>query len=209
MDGAKPSATKARILAAALELFNAEGAGALSAVDIAAALGISPGHLYYHFHGKGEILAALADAHHDEVALIIEAARDACHGDGATLEALWVHVHVLAEEAWDARFLYREAGALALRYPDLAARIRRLTTAQRLCLADMLTSLANAGVLLAPPEVIDGLARVMATAIAFHAIQLELDGDAGPPRERIARAAAQIMLLPAGFVRRPGDGQAP
>ena len=38
--------TKSRILETALDLFNAEGFGALSAVDVAAALGISPGHLY-------------------------------------------------------------------------------------------------------------------------------------------------------------------
>ncbi len=38
-----PSAAKTRILETALDLFNAEGVGALSAMDIAAALGISPG----------------------------------------------------------------------------------------------------------------------------------------------------------------------
>jgi len=45
----------------------------------------------------------------------------------------------------------------------------------------------------------------MTTAIGFHAIQLELEGDTGPPRERIARAAAQIMLLPAGLVSAPPE----
>jgi hypothetical protein len=39
----------------------------------------------------------------------------------------------------------------------------------------------------------------MTTGIGFHAIELELEGDLGPPRERVARAAAQIMLLPAGI----------
>ncbi len=193
--------TKARILEIALELFNAEGAGALSAVDIAAALEISPGHLYYHFRGKPEILAALTLAYEGEVELVLDSAVNACRGKGATLEALWTHVHILAEEAWDARFLYREAGALALRYPDLAARIRRIAVAEREALRTMLTALVQAGVLAAQPEVIDGLSRLMTTGIGFHAIELELEGDSGPPRERVARAAAQIMLLPAGLVR--------
>jgi len=193
--------TKARILETALALFNAEGAGALSAVDIASALEISPGHLYYHFKGKPEILAALTLTYQGEVELVLDSAVSACRGEGATLETLWTHVHILAEEAWDARFLYREAGALALRYPDLAARIRRIAVAEREALRAMLTALVQAGVLAAQPEVIDGLSRLMTTGISFHAIELELEGDPGPPRERIARAAAQIMLLPAGLVR--------
>jgi AcrR family transcriptional regulator len=193
--------TKQRILDAALELFNAEGVAALSAVDIATALSISPGHLYYHFKGKPEILGHLADAYQNEVDLVLEAALEACQGPGATLETLWTHVHILAEEAWDARFLYREAGALALRHPDLAARIRRIAAAEREALRAMLTAMETAGAIAASAEVIDGLSRLMTTGISFHAIQLELEGDPGPPRARVARAAAQIMLLPAGLVR--------
>ncbi len=201
MDPSRPHPTRTRILQTALALFNAEGAGALSAVDIAAALEISPGHLYYHFRGKPEILAALADAYQHEVDLVLHAAEGACRGAGASLETLWTHVHILAEEAWDARFLYREAGALALRYPPVAAAIRRIAAAEREALRGMLGDLAAAGVIAAGPEIIDGLSRLMTTGIGFHAIELELEGDSGPPRDRVARAAAQIMLLPAGFAR--------
>jgi len=175
--------------------------GALSAVDIAAALEISPGHLYYHFKGKPDILTVLTEAYHAEVELVLHSAITACRGDGATLETLWTHVHILAEEAWDARFLYREAGALALRYPDIAARIRDIVVSERNALRGMLQALVDAVVLSATAEVVDGLARLMTTGIGFHAIELELEGDPGPPRERVARAAAQIMLLPAGLVR--------
>jgi AcrR family transcriptional regulator len=197
----KALSTKDRILETALDLFNTEGVGALSAVDIASALGISPGHLYYHFKGKPEILTALTAAYQGEVELVLEAALDACQGDGATLETLWTHVHILAEEAWDARFLYREAGALVLQHPDLAARIRRITAAERDALRVMLEALGKAGVITGSPEAMDGLSRLMTTGIGFHAIELELEGDPGPPRERVARAAAQIMLLPAGLAR--------
>ena len=193
--------TKDRILETALALFNAEGVGALSAMDIATALGISPGHLYYHFKGKAEILAALVAAYQSEVDLVLETALDACRGDGATLETLWTHVHILAEEAWDARFLYREAGALAMLDHDLAARIRRIAVSERDALKTMLNALSRAGVIVASGEAIDGLSRLMITGIGFHAIELELEGDPGPPRERVARAAAQIMLLPAGLAR--------
>ena len=203
MDRSKISGTKARILETALDLFNTDGAGALSAMDIATALNISPGHLYYHFKGKPEILAALVEAYQGEVDLVLDSATASCSGPGATLETLWTHVHILAEEAWDARFLYREAGALALRYPDLAARIRHIVAAERETLRRMLAALVDRGVLAAAPEIVDGLSRLMTTGIGFHAIELELEGDPGPDRARIARAVAQIMLLPAGFARAP------
>lgn len=202
MDRAGALSTKGKILDIALDLFNAEGVGALSAVDIASAIGISPGHLYYHFKGKPELLSALAANYQSEVELVLEAALEACQGEDATLETLWTHVHILAEEAWDARFLYREAGALALHHPDLATRIRRIAAAERDALRTMLTALHKAGAIKASPEAIDGLSRVMTTGIGFHAIELELEGDPGPPRERVARAAAQIMLLPAALANR-------
>ena len=163
---------------------------------------MSPGHLYYHFKGRSEIVAALAAAYRGEVDMVLEAATDAIGAGPATLETLWTYVHILIEEAWDARFLYREAAALVMRSPDLAADVRHIATRERGVLAAMLTALDAARVIAAGPEVVDGVSRMMTTGIGFHTIELELEGDAGPPRERIARAAAQVMLLPAALIRR-------
>jgi len=191
--------TRDRILEAALALFNEEGVSALSAVDIAAALGISPGHLYYHFKGKPEVVATLLEAYEAEVAVILKAALDDCAGANATIETLWTHLHILIEEAWDNRFFYREAGSLAHQYPEAAARIRRIVTAERSALARLLTALKKSGAIDASREVLDGLSRTLVTGIGFHALELELEGDAGPPRERNARATAQLMLLVAAL----------
>ena len=167
-------------------------------------MGISPGHLYYHFKGRSEIVAALAAAYRAEVDMVLDALSDTLRADGASLETLWTYVHILIEEAWDARFLYREAAALVMRSQDLAAVFRHVATRQRTTLATVLNDLRRDGVIAASPEVIDGVSRLMTTGIGFHAIELELEGDAGPPRERIARAAAQVMLLPAALI---GGGQ--
>src|SRR5438552_18857166 len=85
--------TRDRILEAARTLFNEEGVAAQSAVDIAAALGISPGHLYYHFRGKPEIVVALLEIYEAEIAVVLKAAQDDCAGTNATIETFWTHLH--------------------------------------------------------------------------------------------------------------------
>ncbi len=190
--------TRDKILDVALDLFNTEGAGALSAVDIASAMGISAGHLYYHFKGKPEILAQLMARHREEVDLVLEAARESLAAGDLSIESLWTHVHILAEEAWDARFFYREP-ALAAGHHEIAAQARHILTAQRRVLGEALTAMDAGGVIAASPEVRDGIAGQIVTGIAFHIHTLELEGDQGPPRERLARAAAQIMIPLAGL----------
>ena len=51
--------TRDDILQAALRLFQAEGAAAVTMRRVAAAVGVTPTALYYHFEGKEALLAAL------------------------------------------------------------------------------------------------------------------------------------------------------
>ncbi len=48
---AKSGLTRGRILDAALRLFNQRGTAAVSTNHLAAAAGLSPGNLFYHFAG--------------------------------------------------------------------------------------------------------------------------------------------------------------
>jgi AcrR family transcriptional regulator len=185
--------TRDRILAGALALFNEEGASGLSAVDIASALSISPGHLYYHFKGKAEITAALFDVWEAELQLVLEGAVLDLARAGAGLAELHTQVLILLEEAHDVRFLFREAGALARAFPALEPRYRRAIAAQRGAFAAMLEALAGRGAIRATPAAIAALAREMARACTFRLAELDLEAEPEPPRERIARAAAEIM----------------
>lgn len=192
--------TRDRILAGALALFNEHGFGPLSALDIATALGISPGHLYYHFKGKTEIAACLLEAYERELALALKAALDDCAGERATIETFWTHLHILVEEAWDARFFYREAGPF-LQHAAIASRVRRITTAERSALARMLAALAASGAIAATEEIVDGLSRTLVTGLGFQTLELQLEGDTQPARALIARATAQLMLPVAALAR--------
>lgn len=192
--------TRDRILAGALALFNEHGFGPLSALDIATALGISPGHLYYHFKGKNEIAASLLEGYERELALVLKAALNDCTGKGATIETFWTHLTIMVEEAWDARFFYREAGPF-LQHPAIASRVRRITTAERSAIARMLAALAASGAIRATEEIVDGLSRTLVTGLGFQILELQLEGDSQPARALIARAAAQLMLPVAALAR--------
>jgi AcrR family transcriptional regulator len=184
--------TRDRILEAARNLFNHEGAGRLSAVDIASAMGISAGHLYYHFKGKPQILAELMEAHAAEVLMVLGAAAEACQREPA-LEILWTHIHILVEEAWDARFFYREP-ALAMENLAVGHAARRILSSQHATLFQCLEFLRAAGSIAGSVEASRGLGSQMSTLIGFHAISFELIGEPGSEKDRVARAAAQIMM---------------
>jgi AcrR family transcriptional regulator len=185
--------TRDRILTASLALFNEEGASGLSAVDIAAALGISPGHLYYHFKGKAEIVSTLFTAYEAELALVLDGAVAELARPEAGLAAMETQLSILLEETHDMRFLFRETGALVAAFPELAPRFRRAMSAQYGAVSDMLTALAKRKTIKAKAPLIDALARQVVLGLSFKLFQLELEGDADPPRARIARAAAEIM----------------
>lgn len=185
--------TRDRILEGALALFNEEGATTLTALDVATALGMSPGHLYYHFKGKAEISAALFDAFEAELALVLEGALAELAQPEAGVGDLFTHVQIVLEEVHDVRFLFREAGALAAAFPALAPRYRRTFAALRGAMATMLATLAERGAIGADANGVEALSRELVLGLAFKLTQLDLEGADEPPRQRIARAAAEIM----------------
>jgi AcrR family transcriptional regulator len=196
--GAKPR-TRERILLAARALFNAEGYGALSAVDVAHALEMSPGHLYYHFKGKAEIAHALLDAYEAELALVLDGALRAFgseeRSDEPALQTLWTHVHILLEETIEVLFFCREPANVA---PE---RFVRVYSALRAGLDVMLESCIVRGALALPSEAVEALAGQIALAILFQPVALMLIAKDLSPRALVRRAGADIMALAAAHAR--------
>lgn len=73
----RAAATRTRLVAAARELFAAQGYGATSTEAILAAAGVTRGALYHHFADKQALFAAVCEDLHAEAEQMIEADADA------------------------------------------------------------------------------------------------------------------------------------
>ncbi|MEM9938414.1 MAG: TetR/AcrR family transcriptional regulator [Pseudomonadota bacterium] len=133
--------TRDRILDTSLSLFNQEGEAALSAVDIANALEMSPGNLYYHFKGKEPIIEALFSRFEDEMTIIL----NGTHGAVESIEDNWVFVYIVLEEIYDFRFFYRNVGELVAQYASLAIRFRNVLAMKRRAIERVLSTLEQRG----------------------------------------------------------------
>ena len=118
----KPMSNRDRILDLALTLMNEEGAEAANTTRIAAALGISPGNLYYHFRNKEEIVRVLFEA------LEIEFRAVLVEDVGPPIVPVRFAAFYLRsfDLAWRYRFFFGGLLGLLRRDEELAARYRAL-----------------------------------------------------------------------------------
>lgn len=196
------NATKARIISAGKALFNESGYAALSAVDVAIYMGISPGHLYYHFKGKADIAHFLIQEHLEEINAICEYGIKQCQEKSADIKTLWTHVHILVEEVFDVRFAYREASVLLRAEPKIAIQIKAANRIIDNFCRSSLAALAKNGAVIASQQTLDGLVAQLALGIEFAHIKLEFASPENTaPRTLIERAAAIIMLPIAAFAK--------
>jgi len=112
--------TRDRIINTAIRLFNENGTGAVTTNHIAAAVGISPGNLYYHFRNKEDIIRAIfeqMDAYGlEQYRLIIGKYQP---GTLASMERTFA---MIQEYNWRYRFFKRELTSLVMGDPFLRER---------------------------------------------------------------------------------------
>jgi len=186
---AKSARTRAHILDTARLLFNEQGTAGVSTNSIAAAAGISPGNLYYHFDGKRAIIRALQ-------AQIVVRQQDLLQPDGerslAKLRELLVRVMGLA---WDYRFFERELVALLRADPQLrevfaAAYEQRL--AEWLAFAPELLARGELREPREPRSLSDLGVAIWLIATGWMSF-LDITGDPQDPRQ-VARIGELIMV---------------
>ena len=115
-----PRRTRERILATALEMFNAEGEPSVATTSIAFEMGISPGNLYYHYHSKEAIVADLFAVFRHDIETTLAAPNERL----PNAEDCWLFLHLVFEAIWKYRFIYRDINDLVARYRVIETQFR-------------------------------------------------------------------------------------
>jgi len=187
--------TRDRILECALQLFNHKGEPNVSTMEVANEMGISPGNLYYHFHGKEPLVLGLFERFQNELAPLLDPPAD------AQLEAedYWLFLHLIVERMAHYRFLFQDLSNLAGRLPKLAKGIRNLLTALKRTLASLLARLKAAGQLVSDTQALGQLVEQITMTLLFS-----LDYQRILDREgEVQVVIYQIMMLVAPQLQSP------
>ncbi|MEL7547784.1 MAG: TetR/AcrR family transcriptional regulator [Pseudomonadota bacterium] len=188
--------TRDRILAASLNLFNTEGEENVTALDVANALEISPGNLYYHFKGKDALIAALFNDFEEELDLIFQGADQRLK----SLEDHWVFLYIMLEEIYDFRFFYRKLGVLTERYPDLAHRFKRLTGRLRDTLSRSLETFGATETFKSHPRVRSVVLDQITSTLTFWLEEEAIKGGNLPAAELIHDTVLRSLLTFAPYL---------
>ncbi|MFY1666269.1 TetR/AcrR family transcriptional regulator [Pseudomonas sp. Pseu.R1] len=187
--------TRDRILECALLLFNQQGEPNVSTLEIANELEISPGNLYYHFHGKEPLVMELFERFQVELAPLLDPPAD------ARLEAedYWLFLHLIVERLSHYRFLFQDLSNLASRLPKLARGIRNLLNSIKRTLASLLARLKTEGQVTSDTQALGQLVEQITMTLLFS-----LDYQRILDREGETRVVVyQIMMLVAPHLK-PG-----
>ncbi|HNN08807.1 MAG: TetR/AcrR family transcriptional regulator [Rhodocyclaceae bacterium] len=197
MDKKPKRRTRERILETSLRLFNDFGEPNVTTTVIADEMNISPGNLYYHFHSKDEIVNALfSDFERDIDKLFSAVGRRA-----ASVEDIWLFVHLLFEIIWRNRYLYRDLPDLLTRNRLLEVHLGRILESKVRAATQACEGLVEAGEMQASASEIAALANNMA---ALATCWLSFEYARNPRRQvegdALGRGVYQVMAMLAPFL---------
>ena len=177
--------TRDRILECALQLFNEKGEPNVSTMEVANEMGISPGNLYYHFHGKEPLILGLFERFQNELAPLLDPPSDA----ELAPEDYWLFLHLIVERLAHYRFLFQDLSNLAGRLPKLAKGIRNLLNALKRALASLLARLKAQG------QLVEQVTMTLLFSLDYQRI-LDREGE-------VRLVVYQIMMLVAPHLLAP------
>ncbi|HMW17807.1 MAG TPA: TetR/AcrR family transcriptional regulator [Accumulibacter sp.] len=188
--------TRERIIETSLRLFNDFGEPNVTTAFIADEMDISPGNLYYHFHRKDEIVDAIFTVFHRELNGLL-----AMPGGRAHVEDFWLFVHLLFEQVWKYRFIYRDLNDLLTRNRQVEIGFKQILAQQVRTTVSLCEGLIQTGAMLADPGEVRTLAINM-SLITTYWLSYEYSRD---PRgdhyaARIGRGVYQAMSLIAPYL---------
>ncbi len=181
--------TRDRILNCALELFNRDGEPNVTTLDIANELGISPGNLYYHFHGKEPLTMQLLERFQADMAPLLDPPLEA----RLDVEDYWLFLHLIVERMAQYRFLFQDLSNLASRLPRLAQGMRHWLNTLKRTLASLLARLKAEGLLVSEAQALGQLVEQITLTLLFSLDYQRILGTPGNSQ----LVVFQVMMLAA------------
>lgn len=137
----KPVSTRDRILDASLVLFNNKGPDRVTTAEIARAVIINEGNLYYHFKTKAAILEALFHRLEADAASFMKEAAVSASGEPGVYSQFmrrWFSI------VWDYRHMFRDLPRIIVIAPSLLEPSRSLSLGMRVVVEAALRRMTDA-----------------------------------------------------------------
>ncbi|MCZ7469575.1 TetR/AcrR family transcriptional regulator [Agrobacterium sp. O3.4] len=163
--------TRDRILDAALELFNGRGPDRVTTAEIAVAVDINEGNLYYHFRTKEALVLALFARFEADAMMLVATVAGADEGAAATYAGFLRQWFSLV---WNYRFLFRDLVGLIALAPSLVEPVRTISAAMRLAVGEIVGRMQKAGLVTIPESERDAVLTNLWIVSTYWAAYLNL-----------------------------------
>ncbi|GES48854.1 MULTISPECIES: TetR/AcrR family transcriptional regulator [Rhizobium] len=168
--------TRERILVSTLSLFNQKGPEAVTTAEIAKAVHINQGNLYYHFRTKESLVLALFSRFEaDALALV----RQADSVEGADSKAYAGFLRKWFSLVWTHRFLFRDIPGLLAIAPGLRGPILMVSAGMRVSVDAIFQRMEEAGLISTAAEERNALMTNMRIVATYWAVYLGLQEGVG------------------------------
>lgn len=168
--------TRERILVSTLSLFNQKGPEAVTTAEIAKAVHINQGNLYYYFRTKESLVLALFSRFEaDALALV----RQADSVEGADSKAYAGFLHKWFSLVWTHRFLFRDIPGLLAIAPGLRGPILMVSAGMRVSVDAIFQRMEDAGLISAATDERNALMTNMRIVATYWAVYLGLQEGVG------------------------------
>ncbi|KQV35934.1 TetR/AcrR family transcriptional regulator [Rhizobium sp. Root1204] len=146
---AEGASTRDRILDATLALFNDRAPDRVTTAEIARAVGINEGNLYYHFKTKEALLQALFERLEADAASFMTKAASNTETDPGTFSGFmrrWFSI------VWNHRYIFRDLPGVIAIAPSLREPTRALSSGMRIVVEGALRQMTDAQLIDVPDE---------------------------------------------------------
>ena len=195
--------TRTRILVASLLLFNEQGEPGTTTNEIADAVDISPGNLYYHFHKKSDLVDALLLEFQADARRVLQPPDRAA----GTLDDFWVFLHHLLELTGAYRFLLHDMETLLVEYPKVGTALKHFARAVSASFELNLRAMAESGVIHLGNSDARVLSRNLAVIALFSAKFDRLTQSAPSSDDSALRIAGSVLNVLKPFIAEDYAGQ--